>query len=124
MVKIIEQTGRRLKLRFDGRGASTSVCTLDLDRNTAEVFRRAFFIPYHRTRIALSNVFDVATRRRGRRKDYHTVFELKAGRSISLGGYTKEEALEAAKAIRDFLRANQNALAPHRAEPQDSPVST
>ncbi len=106
MREIMERTGRRLKLRCRGNGASTCICTLDLDRNVAEMSRN-LVVPYRRTRVALSNVYDVVVQRHGRRKDYQPVFELRVGRAVSLGGYTKDEALEAARAIRDFLRENR-----------------
>ncbi len=111
MIEIIEHTGRRLKLRCRGRGASTSTCTLDLDRNVAEI-SRALVIPYRHTRVELSNVHDVVVRKEDRRKDYQPVFELRVGRVVSLGGYTKDDALEAARAIRDFLREHRKAPTP------------
>ncbi len=110
MVKIIERSNRRLKVRCDGQAITSSICTLDVDRNTAEFSSRVFQVPYRNTRVALSSVANVVVQRRSRRKDYRAICELRAGPSISLGSYTKEEALEIAKAIRDFLRESQEAL--------------
>jgi hypothetical protein len=104
MIEIIENSGRRLRLRLGGHGISTGICTLDRDSNTAEFLRLAFRIPYQRTRIACSDLRDVVVKRKTRGKTYHPMLEVRLGQDISMGGYSKNDALEAARAIRDFLQ--------------------
>ncbi len=104
MARIIENTDRRLRLQVGGRGLSTCICTLDRESNVAELAHLALRIRYRRERIVFSNIRTALVKRRGRAKTYRTLLEVSGGRQISLGEYTKEEALEAAQAIRDFLR--------------------
>ena len=61
-------------------------------------------IPYHFKRIALSEIKGVGVKRKGVKKIYNPILELRSGKDISIGGYTKEDAVEAARAIRDFLK--------------------
>ncbi|MEJ0025126.1 MAG: hypothetical protein WDN01_03770 [Rhizomicrobium sp.] len=110
MVKIIERSDKRLKVHCGERSASASVCTIDRDLDIAEISWLTLRIPFRRKRVALSNVLDIAVRRRAHRKVYQPVVELRVGGTISLGGYTKEEAMEAARAIRDFLHQTRGTL--------------
>ena len=103
-MKVIKQTAQRLQLRLGLRGISTGICTLDRERNVADVARFALTIPYHFRRVALSDIKGVGVKRKGLKKIYNPILELKTGKDISIGGYTKEDAVEAARAIRDFLK--------------------
>ena len=103
MIQVIENSTNRLQLRLGGWGISTGLCTLDRENNVAEFARLALRVPYARKRVALTDVRSVMVKRRGRRKTYHPVVELRLERAISMGGYTKADALEAAKVIKDFL---------------------
>src|ERR1700753_1129226 len=101
---IIEHSAQRIRLRVGG-GASTAICTRDRASGTAEVTRALVGVRYRRKRVALSSVANVAVRRRTKGKAYRPVLEMRFGDAIPLGDYGKDEALDAARAIRDFLRA-------------------
>ena len=103
-VDVIEQSAQRLQLRVGGL-VSTAICTLDRASGTAEVARLTLGIAYRRERVPLSDIADVIVQRRSRRTSYRALIEVRPGLDIALGHYSKEEALEAARAIRDFLRA-------------------
>jgi hypothetical protein len=103
-VDVIERNEQRLRLKVGGL-ASTAICTLDRASGMAEVSRLALGIRYRRERVALSDIADVVVQRRSQRKSYRPLLEVRLGADIPLGHYSKDEALEAARAIRDFLRA-------------------
>ena len=103
---VIEHTEQRLRLKVGGL-ASTAICTLDRASGTAEIARLALGIPYRRERVPLSDIANVVVQRRKRRKAYQPLIEMRPGTDIPLGHYGKEEALDAARAIRDFLRARK-----------------
>lgn len=106
-LKVIENSARRLRLRLDGRGVSTGICSLDRERCVAHVVRYALGIPYRRRQIALSQIMGVAVKRKGDRGVYYPMLELRFGEDVSIGGYTKEDAMKAARAIRDFLKTSR-----------------
>jgi len=105
-LKIVEKSRERLALRITRYGLSAGVCVLDRAHNTTTVVRLAVLIPYHRERVPLSQICDVTVRRSGRRGGYRTALRTRGGRDIALGEFAKEDALDAAKAIRDFLQSN------------------
>ncbi len=104
MLKILENSGHQLKLRLRGRGVSTTICTLDRQTNIAEVARSVWRVPYRRERVALSDLTAPVVRRREHQRSYQPMLEVRIGPMISLGGFSKSDALEAARAIRDFLK--------------------
>ncbi|MEI9886827.1 MAG: hypothetical protein WDN08_10070 [Rhizomicrobium sp.] len=103
MIEVLENSAQRLRLRLGGWGVGAGICTFDRENNLADFVRLALRVPYRRRRIAFADVHSVVVRRRKRLKMYSPMVEVRSGRSISLGDYTKEEAMEAARAIRDFL---------------------
>lgn len=106
-MKVLKQSAQRLQLRLGLRGISTGICTLDRERNVADIAQFALAIPYHFKRVALSEIKGVGVKRKGLRKIYNPILELRSGRGVSIGGYTKEDAVEAARAIRDFLKMSR-----------------
>ena len=103
-LKVTENSAQRLWL--DRHGISTGNCSLDRERSVADVVRYALGIPYRRLQIALSQVAGVAVKRKGDRNAYYPMLELRFGEDVSIGGYTKEDAMRAARAIRDFLKTS------------------
>lgn len=103
-MKVIKQSEQRLQLRLGSRGISTGICTLDRERNVADIARFALAVPYHFRRVPLSEIKGVGVRRKGLKKIYNPFLELRSGKDVSIGGYSKEDAVEAARAIRDFLK--------------------
>ncbi len=106
-MKIVEKSRERLALRLTRYGLRTGVCVLDGARDTTTVVRMALVIPYYRKSVPLSQIRDVTVRREGERGGYRAALKTVTGRDILIGEFTKEDALEAAKAIRDFLRSNR-----------------
>jgi hypothetical protein len=102
-MKIVENSCERLALRLSRFGLSTGVCVLDRKRDATTVMRFALIVPYFRRRVPLSQVRDVTVRRTGEHGGYRTVLKMGLGREIALGEFNKDDALAAAKAIRDFL---------------------
>ena len=83
------------------------VCLLDRDRDLAVVTRFAFLVPYTRKNLSLSNIDDVAVKRRDHRKVYYVYLSPKRGTSVAIGAGTKEETIDAARSIREFLKRDQ-----------------
>ncbi|HEY0301634.1 MAG TPA: hypothetical protein VGC36_09890 [Rhizomicrobium sp.] len=110
MIEVIENSLQRLRLRLGGWRVGAGVCTLDRETDIADFARLALHVPYRHRRVALGDVRSVVVKRRGRRKAYCPVVEVRIGEPISLGEYTKQDALEAARAIRDFLAAQGRGL--------------
>ena len=108
-MKVIEHSARRLRLRLRRNGLSTGICTLDRGSDFAVITRFALLVPYYREKIALSEITGITVKRKGRRKTYHPVLELRLGRDFSIGGCTKEDAIQAAQAIREFLKMSRRA---------------
>jgi hypothetical protein len=121
MVEVLEKSERRLRLKLSGAAMSV-LCTLDLEKNVAEVARTALSIPYRRERIPLSSVFGISVRKRSRRKIYENVFDSRVGEPMKFGSYSKEDALEAARAIREFLRVNKIGIGLARADAGEAPA--
>jgi hypothetical protein len=103
-MKIIESSARRLELRIDGIGTG-GVCALDRNTGEAEITRLIVGVPYSKKRVSLAQVSDITVKRPNERKTYYATLRLTSGEDITLGGTNKEDAMEAARAIRDFLRA-------------------
>ncbi|MDE2163378.1 MAG: hypothetical protein KGJ53_09460 [Alphaproteobacteria bacterium] len=103
-MKVIEHSAQKLRLRLGSTGLSIGICTLDRESDLAAITRLALIVPYHHKQIALSEVTGVTVKRKGRRKTYYPMLELRFGRDFSIGGYAKEDAVQAARAIRDFLK--------------------
>jgi hypothetical protein len=106
-MRIVEKTPEYLALRLTRRGMHTTICVLDRARNAATIVRIALIIPYFRRRVPLSHIRDVAVRRSGGRSAYRTALRLGFDSAVTVGEFTKDEALEVAKAIRDFLKENR-----------------
>src|SRR5271166_5249489 len=100
-MKIIENSTRRLELRLARHGVSAGLCVLDRDSGEAAITRFALGIPYLWKRLPLSQITGVIVRRGTQRRAYHPMLELTFGDALSIGGYTKDDALEAARAIKD-----------------------
>ena len=105
-MKIVENTCERLALRISRFGLSTGVCVLDRKSGATTVTRFALIVPYFRRRVSLSQVREVTVRRVGEQSGYRPVLKIALGREIVLGEFDKDDALEAAKLIRDFLRSS------------------
>jgi hypothetical protein len=102
-VTIVERSAYRLTLRRSRR-ANTEVCALNRADDTTTVTRFAFFFPYRQARIPLSQVRTVFVERRRGHADYYPVLETVRGSKFPLWACSKEDALKAAEAIRDFLK--------------------
>ena len=102
-MKVIENSARRLELRVESSGTS-GLCVLDRNTGEAEITRFVIGLPYSRKRVSLGQVADVTVKRPNERKTYYATLRLTNGEDLSVGGTTKEDAMDAARAIRDFLR--------------------
>lgn len=99
-MKMLERSNARLRVARGG--ILTHACTFD--RDGIVIVDRFMAIPFRRRTRALSDLHDIAVRRKARDHRYATVLQLRAGEDISLGLSTKEEALADARLIRDFLK--------------------
>lgn len=102
-MKIIENSARRLELRVEG--VAGGLCVLDRNAGEAEVTRFVVGIPWSKKRMSLSQISDITVKRPNERKTYYATLRLTNGEDILIGGTTKEDAMDAARAIKDFLRA-------------------
>ena len=103
-MKIIENSARRLELRVEGTGTG-GLCVLDRNTGEVEVTRFIVGFPYSKKRMSLAQVSDITVKRPSERKTYYATLRLTSGEDIVIGGTSKEDAMDAARAIRDFLRA-------------------
>lgn len=105
-MKIIENTDDRLRLRFDGRDLFGTICDFNRRKNEAELVHTLLFIPFRRKRVALSDITDTDVKKRDRynRVRYSPVLRLRRGRSLSFACRARDEALEAMRMIKSFLR--------------------
>jgi hypothetical protein len=106
-MKIIQNSQDLLKLRLGGPVATASICTFDRLSGRAEIAGTALAVPVGKHAIPLADVrgVEVKKQRRGTtRKSYALVLELKAGRTLEIASHDSESAIEAARAIRAFLK--------------------
>ena len=109
-MKIIENSARRLELRLDGAGVAGGHCVFDRDTGEAEITRSLFgILPYLRKKLSLAQIATITVKRPTNRKRYRPTLQLTMGEDIPIASLTKEEALDAAKTIRDFLRGKRPA---------------
>jgi len=103
-MKIIESSAERLALRVEGTLAAGQ-CVLDRNTGKAEVTRLILGLPWTKQRVSLEHVTDVTVKRPNDRKAYFATLLLTNGKDLRLKGTSKDIAMDAARAIRDFLRA-------------------
>ena len=106
-MKIIENSTRRLELRLEGNGiaATAGHCIFDRDQGYARITRVAFgIIPYLKRTLPLNQVASVTVKRTSNSKTYHPTLQLSGGDNFRIVAMAKDDALAAAKTIRDFLR--------------------
>jgi hypothetical protein len=103
-MKIIENSAKRLELRI-GSAGRVGVCVLDRGTGEAEVTRFVIGLPYSKKRVSLAQISDITVKRPTERKTYYATLRLTSGEDLAIGATNKEGAMDAARAIRDFLRA-------------------
>ena len=103
-MKIIENSAKRLELRIDG-AVTAGLCILDRNTGEAEITRFIIGLPYSKRRVSLAQVSDITVKRPNARKAYYATLRLTSGDDVVLAGTTKDDAMDVARAIRDFLRA-------------------
>lgn len=108
-MKVLRQSENRLTLRLSRNGVQAGICDLDRSRG-GTVIRLAVAVPYVWRRFSVSDIREVTVTRRERQRFYAPILKLKNGTAISMGRYTKEDALKAAQAIREFLDSNHRSL--------------
>jgi hypothetical protein len=103
-MKIIENSARRLDLRVEGM-LHAAQCALDRNTGEAEIVRFVLGLPWIKRRVSLGQVSNVTVKRPNNRKSYFATLQLANGEELKLAGTSKDVAMDAARAIRDFLRA-------------------
>lgn len=106
-MKQVERSGERWKMRVSGAFLS-GVCELDRAANRVTVRRHMLDVPYFFTTFSLSEIGDITVLRHKRRRRYLAAIELRSGKKIPIGQFSKDEALEIARALRDFLTSNRS----------------
>ena len=109
-MKIIEHSQKRLRLRVGWLNGS--LCTLDRDARHAEVARLFAGVPVSRKRVPLASASGATVKKRSRRNAYCPRIEGRWREALPLATCSKEDALLAAQAIRDFLSQVEASL-PH-----------
>ncbi len=102
-MKVIENSARRLELRVSGT-LEAGACVLDRNAGEAEVTRFLLGFPWSKKRVSLAQVANVTVKRPNSRKAYFATLQLTNGEDLMLGGTNKEDAMDAARTMRDFLK--------------------